>query len=178
MSGNLAQAARTVVIGVGNGLYTDEGVGPAVVQRLVAEGVPEGVEVIDGAVGGLNLLFDMEGAARVVVVDAAQMGLEPGTVRVFTPEQVRLSGVPDVASLHHIGLKDVLELGALVGVTPEVHIVGVQPGRVAPGLELTAPVAAAVPRALEEVRRLCLPPGEPGAGAATKGDQKEGLARG
>jgi hydrogenase maturation protease len=151
-------AGGTVVIGVGNELFRDEGVGVVVAREFAAAGAPEGVRVVEGAVGGLNLLFDMEGAARVVIIDAVDMGQPPGTVRVFTPEEVEMEGLPVVASLHQVGLSDVLELGPLVGVRPEVHIVGIQPAEVVPGFELTKTVAAVVSQAVSEVRRLCLEP--------------------
>ncbi len=149
-----AEAPRVVVIGVGNELYDDDGVGVAVARELAAAGPPAGVEVIEGHVGGLDLLFDMEEADHVIFVDAVAMGRAPGEVVAFTPEEVKLLPPGTVASLHHIGLEQVLGLAELMGVTPNLHVVGIEPERVAPGLALSEAAARAVPVALAEVRRL------------------------
>jgi hydrogenase maturation protease len=145
---------RIVVIGVGNELMRDEGVGVVVARALQGENLPEGVEVVEGGVAGLDLLFEMEGADRAVIVDAAEMGLEPGAIRVFTPDELEFEGLGKLASLHHISLLDVLELGKLTGLQTEVVIVGLQPAEVAPGSGLTPQVGEAVGRAVEEVKRL------------------------
>jgi hydrogenase maturation protease len=134
----------TVVLGVGNELMRDEGVGVAVARALAAHALSEGVRVVEGGVGGLDLLFEFDGADRVIIVDAAEMGLEPGAVRVFTPDDIEMGEPVRMTSLHGISLLDVLELGRLTGIEAEVVIVGIQPAEVAPGLGLTAAVEAAV----------------------------------
>lgn len=156
------QPPHTVVLGVGNELYRDEGVGVVVARLLAEEGTAPGVRVIEGALGGINLLFEMEGARHVIVVDAVDMGAPPGTVRTFTPEEVEVVPPAMVASLHQVGLGQVLELGQLIDVRPQVHIVGIQPEAVAPGFDLTETVARAVPEALASVRQLLAQPAEPG----------------
>lgn len=144
----------TVVLGVGNELYRDDGVGVVVARELAAGGLPADVTVVEGRVGGINLLFDMENASRVIIVDAVDMGLPPGTVRVFAPDEVSVAQLETVASLHQIGLGQVLELGQLLGLTDHIHIVGIQPQQTTPGLDLTATVARVVPEAVQTVRRL------------------------
>jgi hydrogenase maturation protease len=146
------EPSRTVVLGVGSELYADDGVGVA--RALAATELPAGVEVIEGHVGGLDLLFDMEGADHVIIVDAVEMQREPGEVVVFTPDEVRLLPPGTVASLHHIGLEQVLEFARLVGLQARLHVVGVQPASVAPGLALTDAAARAVPVAVAQVREL------------------------
>jgi hydrogenase maturation protease len=156
------QEALTVVLGVGNELYRDEGVGVVVARQLALEELPPEVRVVEGALGGINLLFEMEGASLVIVLDAVDMGLPPGTVRAFTPEEVEVVPPAMVASLHQVGLGQVLELGQLIGVRPRVHIVGIQPEAVAPGFDLTDTVTQAIPEALRTVRRLLAEPVAPG----------------
>ena len=72
---------HTRVIGIGNPLRGDDGIGPAVAEMLKHERLPNTVEVIDGGEAGLGLVGLMEDAARVVLVDAAKMGIEPGALR-------------------------------------------------------------------------------------------------
>jgi hydrogenase maturation protease len=149
-----AATATTVVLGVGNDLYRDEGVGVLVARALAEEVLPEGVTVIEGAVGGMNLLYDMEGAGRVILIDAVDMGMAPGTVQVFTPADVEMVPLSTVASLHQVGLEQVLALGELIGICPQVTIVGIQPQEIALGFGLTEVVAEAAQEALQQLRKL------------------------
>lgn len=144
----------TVILGVGNELYRDDGVGVVVARELATTELPPDVTVIEGRVGGLNLLFDMEGASRVIIIDSVDMSKAPGTVVVFRPQEVSTIQLQTVASLHQVGLGHVLELGRLLGLTDQIHIVGIQPLEVGAGLALTPTVARAVPEAVEAVKRL------------------------
>lgn len=143
-----------VVLGVGNDLYHDDGVGVAVVGELAAEALPPRVRVIEGHVGGLDLLFDMEGAEHVIIVDAVQMEREPGEVVVFTLDEVKMLPPGRIASLHHISLDQVLELGGLLGVRPLIHVVGIEPAELGPGPGLSPQAQHAVPVAVAKVREL------------------------
>jgi hydrogenase maturation protease len=145
--------APTVVLGVGNEIMRDDGVGNVVVRRLQEEELGPDVELIEGAVGGLDLIFDLEGRERAIIVDAARMGLEPGAVRLVRREEIEERLVP-LASLHSIGLHDVLELAELSGVRAEITVVAVEPGEVLPGLGLTPAVEAAVPEMVRLVKQL------------------------
>ena len=82
-------AGRIVIIGVGNLLLKDEGLGIHVVRELREKALPPGVEVIDGGVAGIGLLDLFQGARKLVLIDAADMNLAPGTVVRFTPEDIR-----------------------------------------------------------------------------------------
>jgi hydrogenase maturation protease len=150
-------AGEVVVLGVGNELYRDEGVGVRVARALAQQPLPADVRVVEGAVGGLDLLWEMEQARRVILVDAAEMGESPGTIRVFAPDDVQMLHKTKVASLHEIGLPEVLAFGKLTQVCPELLIVGIQPTTVAPGFELSEAVAEALPRAVQTVRELLAP---------------------
>ena len=80
-----------LVLGLGNPLRGDDGIGSRVVEELIRRGLPEGVTALDGGTGGLDLLQVLEGWERVVVVDAADVGREPGQFVRFTPDQARLA---------------------------------------------------------------------------------------
>jgi len=139
---------RTLVIGVGNPLRRDDGVGIQVVRALAEKPLPDGVEAIDAGTGGLDLLFDLEEADRVVLVDAAEMGQAPGEVRVF--DAAILDGKTEVrfTSLHGFGVAEVVALGRAVGVEPRMTIVGIQPADVSPGEGLSPALAARLPEYL------------------------------
>ena len=133
------------IIGVGNPLMGDDGVGIAVAERLAGSTLPEGIEVVDGGTGGLTLLSLMEGAAAVVLVDAVDMGCRAGEMTRFSGQDL-LPSVAEgpVLSLHAAGLGEVLALGREMDLLPPVSLVAIQPARVAPGLGLSPPLAAVV----------------------------------
>lgn len=136
---------QTLVLGVGNLLMSDEGVGVHVIQRLVADYLlPEQVQVLDGGTLGMDLLYYLEGARDLLLVDAVQTRNQPGTL-------IRLEGedVPAFMSIkispHQLGIPDMLAAAKLKEVYPErIVLWGVQPERVEIGLDLSPTVAVQV----------------------------------
>jgi hydrogenase maturation protease len=154
---------KTLVLGLGNILLRDEGVGVRVIERLQAlYDFPPEVQVLDGGTMALDLLSYVEDAARLLVIDALEMGAAPGTI-------ARLEGdaVPAFLSIkispHQMGLADILAAARLRDLYPqELVLWGVQPGTLGAGLELSAPVAAQVDvlveKALAELQRWGIQP--------------------
>ena len=147
-----------LILGLGNPLRGDDGVGCRVAEELARRELPPGVQALDGGAAGLGLLDLLEGWKRVVIVDAAEMGRRPGEFVRFTPAGVRLASASGRFSLHHAGLSEVLALADALGrPLPEVVIFGVQPARVGWGEGLSPAVEAALPAliaaVLEEVER-------------------------
>jgi hydrogenase maturation protease len=140
--------ADTLVLALGNPLRGDDGIGAAVVESLLAAGAPPGVDVLEGGTPGLETVLLLQGYRRAVVVDAADMGREPGAWVRFTPEEVRLGSgdLHEIGILHAAGLAEALALGDALGVLPpEIVIYGVQPADVGWGPGLSAPVEACIP---------------------------------
>jgi hydrogenase maturation protease len=130
-----------LVVGLGNDLMADEGIGPAVVRR-VAERVPAGAEVVDAGTRLMAALHAMAGRRKVVFVDCAFMGQAPGTLRRFGPDEVQTRKVATGPSLHEGDLLTVLRLSKELGeCPPEVVIFGIEPERVGPGMELSPALA-------------------------------------
>ena len=134
---------RTSIIGLGNPLMGDDGVGIAVVERLARLTLPADVEVLDGGTGGITLLHLMEGATRVIFIDAVEMGRPPGCIACFDLGRVPVAE-QTALSLHQSGLPQILALARELGPLPEVILYGVQPEVVAPGIGLSPCVAAAL----------------------------------
>jgi hydrogenase maturation protease len=134
--------SRTLVIGVGNPLRGDDGVGVEVARQLARRSLPAEVQVLDGGTEGLDLIFHLEEADRLVLIDAADMGLSPGGARVFDGEVLTDSSEARFASTHGFGVAEVLALGRLVGVRPEVTVLGIQPADVGLREGLSEPLAA------------------------------------
>jgi hydrogenase maturation protease len=143
-------AGRIVIIGVGNLLLKDEGLGIHAVRELKKKALPPAVEVLDGGVAGIGLLDLFQGARKLVFIDAADMSLAPGAVVRFTPDEIRSQSEIPRFSAHDVGVLEVLELARALGqCPPEVVIIGVQPKEISGGMDLTPEVQAVLPQVLE-----------------------------
>ena len=147
-----------LVLGLGNPLRGDDGVGPRLVEELTCRGLQNGKAALDVATGGLELIQVLEGWKRVVVIDAACVGQEPGQFVRFTPDEACLAQTADSFSFHHAGLSEVLALAQAMGRDlPEMVIFGVQPAEVGWREGLSPAVEAALPAlaeaVLEEIER-------------------------
>jgi hydrogenase maturation protease len=145
---------NTLLLGVGNLLLSDEGVGIHVVRRLqeVAQ-LPEDVEVVDGGTSGLELMHHLDGVSRLIVVDAIETGQPPGTLARIAGDQVP-AHLSLKISPHEIGLPEMLLAAKLRGLYPdEVVVWGAQPDTCKVGLELSPAVAAQVDVLVEKILR-------------------------
>lgn len=123
----------TLILGLGNPLRGDDGVGTAVIQALQNETLPPTVDLIDGGTTGLEIVLLLKEYRRVFVVDAADLGLAPGMwqrfagdTAVLPTDQQKMNG-----TLHGAGFAEALALAEALGILPaELIIWGVQPGRV------------------------------------------------
>jgi len=148
----MATYPSILVLGLGNPLRGDDGVGPRLVEELARRGLPTGVTALDGGAGGLGLLQVLDGWQRVVVVDAADVGREPGQFVRFTPDQARLAQAADRFSLHNAGLGEILALANALGRTlPPMVIFGVQPAEIGWREGLSPAVEAALPAMIDAV---------------------------
>ncbi len=129
---------KITLLGLGNILMQDEGVGVQAVRILEDEyELPPNLEVVDGGTSGLDLLPYIEGRDQLLVVDAVNFGREPGFIGVLENQEIpALFAVK--ASLHHLGLVDVLAAAKLLEVAPrEICLIGIQPLSMEIGLELS-----------------------------------------
>jgi hydrogenase maturation protease len=147
-------APQTLVLGLGNLIMTDDGIGVRVVQLLQNRySFPAGVAVIDGGTLGLDLLPKLEGIERLLVVDAIETGEPPGTVVRLAGDQIPIAMATKL-SPHQMGLKDLLSVAALMGCAPQEMVLwGVQPEAIEIGTELSETVAAQLETLAESVIR-------------------------
>lgn len=146
------EVKRVLVLGLGNPLLGDEGIGVRVVEVLKRQVLPPGVAVTEGGTTGLGLIGLMEGYERVVIVDAADMGYPPGRVIRFTPAEVQFKAAGAPLSLHQVGLGEALALAEALEIAPaELVIIGVQPGRIEVGAGLSPEVENAIPQIIRAV---------------------------
>lgn len=151
--------ASTVVIGLGNSVVSDDGVGSAVVRHIRRElGGSLLVSLVELQCGGIELMEAMIGYERAFVIDAMTSGAPPGTVRQLAIDQV--GATRNAYSTHHGSLATALELGRIAGVRlpSQVFIWGVEAGDLVNFSEqLTPPVRAAVPIAAAAILEQLLP---------------------
>ncbi len=135
----------TVILGLGNSLRGDDGVGPAVIEWLDRQELPSGVETIDGGTSGLDIVSILMGRDQAIIVDAANVGQVPGRWVRFTPDMAQLKENSTTLSLHSAGLAEALALGAALNVLPLTLIIyGVQPRNLDWTAQLSDEVQAAV----------------------------------
>ena len=141
-----------LVLGIGNLLMNDEGVGIHVVLKLETENLP-GVDVMDGGTGGLHLLGIIQSYKKVIFIDAALDEFPAGTVRVLHPKFAK--DFPKQLSAHEIGFKDLLDAAMLLGNVPELHLVAISVKDFQDmGMQLSPEVEASIPNAVSRVKEL------------------------
>jgi len=144
----------TLILGLGNALRGDDGIGPAVIEWLDQQTLPAEVEAVDGGTAGLDIVSTLMGHARAIIVDAAHIGRAPGAWMRFTSDVARLKENDTTLSLHSAGLAEALALGAALNVLPrEIILYGVQPKSVDWLPQLSAEVQAAVPEVGQAILR-------------------------
>jgi len=143
---------KITLIGLGNILMRDEGVGIHIVNHMMQNfTIPDDLEIVDGGTSGLDLLPFIEEREYVIFVDTVNFNREPGYIEVLYNEQIpALFGVKD--SLHHMGLMDVLAAAQLMEKLPkEICLIGIQPKAIETGLELTETIASRLPSLTDRV---------------------------
>jgi hydrogenase maturation protease len=163
-----ARSANTVVLGLGNVLHADDGVGPQAISRLGTDSrVPAGVSLIEGGTLGLELLPYVWDCARLIVIDAIDVGEASGTVVRISGEE--LNSLPGKSSAHQLGVSDLLvALRMLAERQPQVVLLGVQPGSTDWSDALSPPVAAAMDSLVEATIRELQIKAEPDAQGSCK----------
>jgi hydrogenase maturation protease len=144
-------SGKTVVLGLGNILHSDDGAGPRAAERLKSDSrLPEGVTVIEGGTLGLELLPELWDCSYLLILDAVDTGQPPGVLVRLSGEQLnKLAGSGNV---HQLGVADLLvALRLLAQQLPEVVLLGIQPETVDWGNKLSPVVEAGVPRLIAAV---------------------------
>lgn len=136
------------IIGLGNYLMGDEGVGIHATKKLREMDWPGDVDIIDAGVPSLALLHMMEGRKLVIVIDCADFGGKPGEVKSFNPDQIKRPAPDKKVSLHAADLLTTFDIAANAGLPlPPIWIIGIQPTRV----EMTMELSEETQKALDEI---------------------------
>jgi hydrogenase maturation protease len=146
----MGNSSRVAVIGMGNMLLKDEGIGAHIAHALQELDLPQGTQIIDGGTSP-DVLDYLEPAAKLIVIDAAEGGGTPGAIYRFRPEDLTTE-TGKLISLHELSLISSLKMTKLLKKEPqEVIIIGVQPKEIDWGTELSAELQAKIPEIVEVV---------------------------
>jgi hydrogenase maturation protease len=140
---------KIIILGVGNLLLSDEGVGVHVAEELMKMGLPLNVSVVEGGTDGFQLLNIITEADRLIVIDAVRGGASPGSIYRFDIGEVRNCPSGFKTSVHQIGILEVLDLSELIGKTPHTTVIGIEPKSLEMGMELSPEIKAKMPRVIE-----------------------------
>jgi len=140
-----------LILGVGNLLLSDEGVGVHVAQRMMELDMPPEVQVVEGGTDGFGLVNIITQADRMILIDAVKGGGQPGSMYRFDLEDC--PPYPDIfkTSVHQISILEVINLSSLIGSTPHTTIIGVEPACIEMGMELSPPIEAKIPKVIQMI---------------------------
>ena len=151
-------ATHTLVLGIGNILLSDDGVGVHVIRALDAlesDEISRVAALRDGGTLGLSLLSEIEEYGALIAVDAVELGATPGTVRIFLGPDMDQQLIGKKRTAHEVALADLMSAARLAGCEPlRRALVAVQPESTEWGLSLTPAVGAAIPTACQEIKNL------------------------
>jgi hydrogenase maturation protease len=142
---------KIIILGIGNLLLSDEGIGVYVANELSKMDLPPEVSVVEGGTDGFRLLNIITEADRLIVIDAVRGGEEPGSIYRFDINEIKNVPTGFKTSVHQVGILEVINLSELIGKTPHATVIGVEPKSLEMSMELSPEVKAKVPRVIELV---------------------------
>jgi hydrogenase maturation protease len=128
---------KIVIMGVGNLLLGDEGVGVHLIQKLREMQLGEGIELVDGGTSLLDFIPQAEDVSKLIIVDAVKLGGKPGTTYKICVDDSLLKGAKGITSLHQLGVVETLAIAQKMGKLPHTVIIGIEPKEISYGLELS-----------------------------------------
>ena len=142
-----------LVMGVGNYLMGDEGIGVHIIQEMSKIKLPEYVDILDGGTGGFLLLSCFEAYPTIIFVDATMDGKPAGTISLIRPKFA--ADFPSALSVHDVGLKDMIEAVYLMEDVPDIHLFTVSIEELNPmTIELNPKVKATIPELIDRILEL------------------------
>jgi hydrogenase maturation protease len=143
-----------LILGIGNILLKDEGIGVHVVNRLKEMNLPENVEVLDGGTAGLELVDFIENREKLIVIDAVKAGDKPGTIYRLTESNLKIKPKA-IMSFHEIDFLDALYLSEVMKTNKpkETVVIGIEPKDMSDGLELSPEIEERIPKIIDVVMK-------------------------
>ncbi len=152
-NGKNLENAKLLVLGMGNILMGDEGIGVRSVEYLEKQKLPKNIDLLDGGTGGFNLLPEIQNYSKVILIDATLDDNPPGTLRIIKPRFAK--DFPKAMSTHDIGLKDLIESASILGNLPEIYLVVITiPGIQSLNMDLSEEITKCLPEISKTVLNL------------------------
>jgi len=142
----------TVIIGIGNILLQDDGVGVHVIKQLEDEKLPSTIELVDGGTSTLDMLGFFLDFKKVIVVDCLRAGLKPGTIYKIKPEDIK-NYKKENLSIHDVQILDVARMANMMNKYPEVVIFGIEPEKISLDLEMTEIMVSKIPEIIRNIKK-------------------------
>ncbi|MHB8076225.1 HyaD/HybD family hydrogenase maturation endopeptidase [Desulfosporosinus fructosivorans] len=142
---------KIMVMGVGNILLSDEGLGVRFLDMLKKKDLPENVELLEGGTAGLELVHLIQEVDFLIIVDAINAQAEPGALFRFHPGDIKVFPEQYEVSFHQIGIIEVLAMANVLGHAPITLIFGIQPKTLEWGMEISPEITALFPRLTEVI---------------------------
>ena len=143
-------SGKTLIVGMGNLIYRDEGIGVHVIEEMKKVKLPDHAELLDIGTSTMDLISYLEGVKKLIVIDAMKAGGAPGTIYKCRPEDL-LPEEERPISLHEIGLLESLNMAQKMGMRIDTVIIGVEPKVLDWGMELSDEVNSKIPTIIEAV---------------------------
>jgi len=143
---------ETVIIGIGNILLQDDGVGVHVIKQLENENLPSTIELVDGGTSTLDTLGFFLDYKKVIVVDCLRAGLNPGTIYKIKPDDIK-NYKKENLSIHDVQILDVVKMANMMNKYPDVVIFGIEPEKIDVGLEMTLTMLLKVPEIVGNIKK-------------------------
>ena len=143
---------KILVMGVGNILMADEGIGVEIVNKMQALDLPDHVELLDGGTAGLDLMPYMKDKKKIIIIDCIDTEDPPGTVYRMTPLDLEEISTFTISSMHQIGLAETIQMSRLLGNNADVIIIGIAPKNFKKySLEISPELEGVIDRVIEIV---------------------------
>jgi len=142
----------TVIIGIGNILLQDDGVGVHVIKQLENEKLPSTIELVDGGTSTLDTLGFFLDYKKVIVVDCLRAGLKPGTIYKIKPDDIK-NYKKENLSIHDVQILDVVKMANMMDKYPQVVIFGIEPEKIALDLEMTQTMVSKIPEIVRNIKK-------------------------
>ncbi|TEB05216.1 Hydrogenase 2 maturation protease [Pelotomaculum schinkii] len=144
---------KVFVIGVGNLLLGDEGIGIHLIREMKKELLPRNVELVDGGTAGIDLLYWLEEADYAIIVDCVEAGAVPGAIFRVPGDELLIESTGQLISLHDINLSEVLLLATKMNKLPPTIIFGIQPEVIGYQTELSPTLQNTLPRLMQLIKK-------------------------
>ncbi len=149
----MKSANKILILGIGNVLMGDEGVGVHAIKELEKETFPPNVTLLDGGTGGFHLLEYLQEYPRIIMIDATMDGKPAGTISLIEPKFA--TDFPKSLSAHDIGLRDLIESTAVLGELPKMYLITVTIDSIqSMQMELSSEIEKQIPAVVEKVKEV------------------------